>query len=227
MPNRILREGIITSERVNALSWAAEVFYRRLMSAVDDYGRYWSKAELLRAGLYPLLLDRVGNPDVAKWLTECVNAGLVRTYTVEGKDYLQLLDFRQQVRAAKSKFPEPSSASLADAKQLRINGKASAHLDGDGDGDDLREDAESVLTYLNEKARKEYRPVPANITLITARLKEGASVEDCKAVVERKCAEWGGGDMEKFLRPATLFNATKFAQYQGEKAVSSTPQVAL
>ena len=36
MPNRILREGILTSERVNALSWEAEVFYRRLMSAVDE-----------------------------------------------------------------------------------------------------------------------------------------------------------------------------------------------
>lgn len=126
MPNRILREGILTSERVNALAWPAEVFYRRLMSAVDDFGRYWGKAELLRAGLYPLLLDRVGNPDVVKWLAECANAGLVRTYTVDGKEFVQLLDFRQQVRAAKSKFPEPSSESKAEAKQLHSKGKAPA-----------------------------------------------------------------------------------------------------
>jgi hypothetical protein len=36
MPNRILRAGIITSDRVNALDFGAEVFYRRLMSAVDE-----------------------------------------------------------------------------------------------------------------------------------------------------------------------------------------------
>jgi hypothetical protein len=59
MPNRVLREGILTSERVNALDWPAEVFYRRLMSVVDDFGRYWAKPELLRAGLYPLHHDKV------------------------------------------------------------------------------------------------------------------------------------------------------------------------
>jgi hypothetical protein len=39
MPSRLLREGILDSEAVNALSFAAEVFYRRLMSVVDDFGR--------------------------------------------------------------------------------------------------------------------------------------------------------------------------------------------
>ncbi len=39
MPNRIIREGILTSEAVNSLSWEAEVFFRRLLSVVDDFGR--------------------------------------------------------------------------------------------------------------------------------------------------------------------------------------------
>lgn len=134
MPNRILREGIITSERVNQLSWPAEVFYRRLMSVVDDFGRYWGKPDLLRAGLYPLHLEKVGNQDVAKWLTECVRAGLVRAYTVENKGYLHLLDFRQQVRATKSKFPHPPDICVADATQTQSDGIADAHLDVDVDG---------------------------------------------------------------------------------------------
>ena len=36
MPTRILRDGILTSERVNLLDWEAEVFYRRLLSVGDD-----------------------------------------------------------------------------------------------------------------------------------------------------------------------------------------------
>ena len=40
MPNRILRDGILMSPRVNVLSSEAELFYRRLMSVVDDYGRF-------------------------------------------------------------------------------------------------------------------------------------------------------------------------------------------
>jgi uncharacterized phage protein (TIGR02220 family) len=36
-------------------------------------------------------------------------------------------------------------------------------------------------------------------------------------VIGRKTAKWkGDAKMEEFLRPATLFNRTKFAQYLGE-----------
>ena len=107
MPNRILREGIITSERVARLSWPAEVFYRRLMSVVDDFGRYFGRATLIRAACYPLQIGKVRDSDIAKWLTEARSAGLVRLYEVAGTPYLELADFRQQVRAKKSKFPDP------------------------------------------------------------------------------------------------------------------------
>lgn len=49
MPNRILREGILTSPNVARLGWAEEVFYRRLMSVVDDFGRYYARPALLSA----------------------------------------------------------------------------------------------------------------------------------------------------------------------------------
>ena len=54
MPNMILREGILTSERVNSLTTEEEIFYRRLISVVDDYGRYYAKPELLRSACFPL-----------------------------------------------------------------------------------------------------------------------------------------------------------------------------
>ena len=78
--------------------------------------------------------------------------------------------------------------------------------------------AKQVLEYLNETAGRDFRPVPANLRLIQARMKEGASVDDCRSVIESKFAEWRGNpEMEKYLRPETLFNATKFAQYIGNK----------
>lgn len=107
MPSRVLREGILSSERVCSLSWSEEVFYRRLHSVVDDFGRYFAKPSLLRAGCYPLQLDMVGDQDVVKWLTGCVSAGLVRVYTVAGKDYVEVLDFGQRLRKRTAKFPEP------------------------------------------------------------------------------------------------------------------------
>src|SRR3990167_11311858 len=57
MPNRILREGILSSERINTLSVHAELFYRRLLSVVDDYGRFFAHPALLRSACYPLRVD--------------------------------------------------------------------------------------------------------------------------------------------------------------------------
>lgn len=109
MPNRIVREGILDSDAVNKLTWAGEVFYRRLMSIVDDFGRYDARHEMLRAKLYPMRLDKVSLPDIAKWLTECVEAGLVRCYEVFKKPYLEIINFGQSLRIKKSKFPAPES----------------------------------------------------------------------------------------------------------------------
>ncbi len=75
--------------------------------------------------------------------------------------------------------------------------------------------AEDVLNYLNEKAGRNFRPTRVNLNFIEARLKEGYTVEDCKQVVVMKCREWKGGEMDMFLRPATLFNCEKFNGYAG------------
>lgn len=144
MPNRILREGILTSERIALLNWAEETFYRRLMSVVDDFGRYYANPMLLRAACYPLQLDRVSDADIGKWLLATEKAALVSVYpALDGKRYLQLLDFRQQVRAKESKFPQPPgddarmhSTCVADAKQVQANAHLGVVVCGDGDGDE-------------------------------------------------------------------------------------------
>jgi uncharacterized phage protein (TIGR02220 family) len=77
-----------------------------------------------------------------------------------------------------------------------------------------------VLNFLNEKTERAYRPVDANLKLIIARLHSGATVMDCRQVIAKKTREWrGDGKMAEYLRPATLFNATKFEQYMGELVV--------
>lgn len=108
MPTRIIRDGILASERINALSERAELFYRRLMSVVDDYGRFSANLTLLRASCYPLKLDSVKEDSIKKHLAEAEDAGLIVLYTVAGKAYLEMQDFGQRVQS-KSKYPEPPS----------------------------------------------------------------------------------------------------------------------
>lgn len=109
MPSRLLREGILSSERVNALDFPAEVFYRRLMSKVDDHGLYDARPSMLRASLYPLKVDRVREADISRWIAACEKAGLIALYDEDGKPYLQMLDTRWQARS-EPKLPLPPTA---------------------------------------------------------------------------------------------------------------------
>lgn len=111
MPDRIIRSNILTSDAVNSLSWAGEVFYRRLMSVVDDFGRYDARPDILRGVLYSLKLDTVSKSDVVKWMNECSDAGLVRLYSTDGREYLELPKFGQRLRAMKSKYPPPLTSA--------------------------------------------------------------------------------------------------------------------
>lgn len=86
----------------------------------------------------------------------------------------------------------------------------------------LNSQALEVLTFLNGKTGKAFRDSDANLKLIIARLKSGATVEDCRMVIARKNRDWKGNvKMQEYLRPATLFNAEKFEQYMGELVLPS------
>lgn len=76
----------------------------------------------------------------------------------------------------------------------------------------------NVIDYLNSKAGTEYKyQTLATQKLISARIKEGYNFEDFKKVIDTKVYDWKGTDMEKFLRPATLFTPSKFENYLNQK----------
>lgn len=106
MPNRIIREAILSSEKVAALGWPEEVFYRRLMSIVDDYGRTEANPQYLRSRCYPLQTDVVRVADITRWMAACQMAGVILSYAADGKQYLEVINFQQQQRSA-SKCPAP------------------------------------------------------------------------------------------------------------------------
>lgn len=105
MPSRVLREGILNSPRYKQLSERAALFYRHLMSVVDDFGRYSADPPQLRGGCFPVWLDRYTDADVGSSLLECVEARLVSTYEVKGEPYLEFMDFNQRTRLMRSKWP--------------------------------------------------------------------------------------------------------------------------
>lgn len=86
----------------------------------------------------------------------------------------------------------------------------------------VQEEAIEILNFLNEKTGRVYRPVETNLKLIISRLKSGASQTQCFQVIAKKTREWREDPkMAEYLRPATLFNATKFEQYVGELVIQA------
>lgn len=81
--------------------------------------------------------------------------------------------------------------------------------------------AEDIVTFLNSATGSNYRSTTDKTRkLIAARLAEGFTIDDFKAVITKKAKEWQGTDMAQYLRPETLFG-TKFEGYLNQPEVQN------
>ena len=76
---------------------------------------------------------------------------------------------------------------------------------------------DEIIAYLNDKCCTRYKATKSTKELIHARIEEGFTKDDCFTVIDNKVATWKGTEWEKFLRPDTLFRASKFQGYLNEK----------
>jgi len=74
-----------------------------------------------------------------------------------------------------------------------------------------------IIVHFNKIASTSYRTAGKKSTeLIRARLADGFPPEDLKKVIEYKFRQWTGTEMEKFIRPSTLFAPSHFEEYLQE-----------
>lgn len=75
----------------------------------------------------------------------------------------------------------------------------------------------ALIEYLNEKVNRAFKTNnPKTESLIRARLRDGFKETDFLNVIDTKSEEWLDTDMEKYLRPDTLFG-TKFENYVNQR----------
>lgn len=71
-----------------------------------------------------------------------------------------------------------------------------------------------TLRYLNDKTGKRFLvAAESNRKFIRARMSEGFTFDDFKRVIDNQWIKWKDTDMAEYMRPETLFNATKFQSY--------------
>lgn len=96
-------------------------------------------------------------------------------------------------------------------------------MSGQPDSSDLK----AVIDHLNARTGSTYRHVESNLKLVRDRLKSGATVDQCKAVIDAKVDQWGADQkMSEYLRPTTLFRASNFESYLGQLDQQSSANAA-
>lgn len=124
----------------------------------------------------------------------------------------------------------PLKAELTPQSKVKYSRvKKELHCEGSSDkpANPSHETASQILAFLNHKTGKNFRAFhglngkrrpSASLEFVLARMRDGISEDDLRGVIARKAREWkGDAKMEKFLRPATLFNRTNCDQYVGEQ----------
>ena len=80
--------------------------------------------------------------------------------------------------------------------------------------DDVDKTHYEIIEYLNLKTGSKFKPTTKPyVQAIRSRLKEGYTVDDFKTVIDKKCREWKGTKLEKYLTPKTLFAPSHFDTY--------------
>lgn len=111
MPNRIIKDSICGSEKINSLSDFQFRLWVGLITYVDDYGRGDARPAMIKGSVFPLR-ERVTVKDIESALHALAGAGCVCLYNVGGKPYLYFPNWEQhqRIQTKRPRYPGPEDA---------------------------------------------------------------------------------------------------------------------
>lgn len=113
MPNRLIKETIRTSKKINSLSDFEFRTWAYLVTYVDDYGRGSADPEILKGFVFPRRKE-VREQDIQKALAALERTGSILLYEVAGEPYFCFPNWseHQRIQTKKSKYPAPSDSDI-------------------------------------------------------------------------------------------------------------------
>lgn len=232
---RMMAKSIIKSDLFLDMPATTQNLYFHMLLEADDDGFINSPKSIMRV---------IGAKDddikvlIAKQFVIPFESGVLVIKHWKIHNYIQKDRYRPSLR------PEKEMLSVAESKEyvevlgdvssmdtrciqnVRVGkvsiGKSSIGKDSIGKNTycpSLPSVAEDIVTFLNSVTGSNYRSTTDKTRkLIAARLAEGFTIDDFKAVITKKAKEWQGTDMAQYLRPETLFG-TKFEGYLNQPEV--------
>jgi hypothetical protein len=105
MPDRLIRDELLNSERYWSVSDEAKLLYIHLILSADDTARYSGKNFTLRTRCFSGRGMETNRMEIL--LTELVDQDLIRLYFVEDERFIFIPRFKQRLRYYNSKYPDP------------------------------------------------------------------------------------------------------------------------
>jgi uncharacterized phage protein (TIGR02220 family) len=212
--SRNIKPGLFLNEDLVEIAYEYRLLFIGLWTLADRDGRLEDRPKKIKMNLFP-----ADDVDIDKGLSELGRYNFVLRYEVDNIKYIQILNFLKHQKPhhqeKKSEIPPPNLSGEG-SSQHRTNPSDSLNTDSlNTDSLNLGQ-AREVLDFLNQITGRNYQPTETNLKFLRARFKEGYTPEILTSVIEDKAKEWMGTENEKYLRPATLFNAEKFNQYAGQ-----------
>ena len=150
-------------------------------------------------------------------------------------------EYRQRQEEAKNNQQTPENTENSDNRynvtqrnNMKQNGNTEKELEKEIDKDNKKDNVgekptppyKEIIDYLNLKTNSHYKhTTKATQRIINGRYSDGATLDDFKAVIDIKSAQWiGDKKMAAFLRPETLFAANHFESYLNEASHSDPPE---
>nr|DAT37985.1 MAG TPA: replisome organizer [Caudoviricetes sp.] len=108
MPNRIIKETIRTSKKLNSLTDFQFRLWVYLITYVDDYGRGSADPEIIKGFVFPRR-KKVNETDIKDALAALASTGCISLYDKDGESYFCFPSWgeHQRIQTKRSKFPEP------------------------------------------------------------------------------------------------------------------------
>lgn len=108
MPNRMIKDSLLSSDKIAALSDFEFRLWIGLILSVDDLGRGDARAAIIKGRVFPLR-ERVSLRDIEDALHGLAAKGCISLYTVGGKSYFWFPTWgkHQRIRDVKPKYPGP------------------------------------------------------------------------------------------------------------------------
>ena len=121
MPNRIIKEGAFTSEKISDLTDFQFRLWVGLITQADDAGRGDARPAIIKGRVFALR-ERVTVKDVDAALCVLAAAGCVSLYKVGGKPYYAFpnLTEHQRIRNSIPKYPSPDEADAEDTTSPQL-----------------------------------------------------------------------------------------------------------